>query len=84
MARAEAVEFNAKEWYVTAMTKLEKIEQEIATLSPAEIFKLANWFAEFHADAWDQQIAEDASAGKFDKLAEQALADHKAGRTERL
>ena len=66
------------------MTKLEKIEQEIAALSKAEIFKLGSWFAEFHADIWDQQIADDARAGKFDNMAKQALADHKAGRTRPL
>ena len=66
------------------MTKLEKIEQDIASLSPAEVFKLGSWFAEFHADAWDQQIAEDSAAGKFDRMAEKALADHKAGRTKPL
>ena len=66
------------------MTKLEKIEQEIASLSTADIFKLAGWFAEFHADAWDRQMTEDFDAGRLYKLAEQALADHKAGRTTPL
>lgn len=66
------------------MATLEKIEQDIAALSQADIFKRGSWFAAFHSDAWDQQIAEDAAAGKFDKLAEQALADHKAGRTKPL
>ena len=66
------------------MTRLEKIEQEIASLSPAEIFKLGSWFAQVHADAWDQQIAEDVTAGRLNKLAAQALADHNAGRTTPL
>ena len=61
------------------MTKLEKIEQDIATLSPAEIFKLGNWFAEFHADLWHKQI--EAKAGRLNDLITQARADHKAGRT---
>ncbi len=66
------------------MTKLEKIEQEIAALPQADVFKLASWFAEFHAGLWDKQIAEDVTAGRLDKLAEQALVDHKAGRTRPL
>ena len=66
------------------MTKLEKIEQDIASLSTAEIFKLADWFAEFHADAWDRQMVEDVGVGRLDKRAEQALANHKAGRTKLL
>ena len=68
----------------TTMTKLEKIEQEIAKLSPAEVAKLAEWFADFHADLWDRQIEADAKASRLDKLAEQALADHRAGRSKPL
>ena len=48
------------------MTKLEKIEQDIASLTPGEVAKLARWFAEFHADVWDRQIADDANAGRLD------------------
>ncbi len=66
------------------MTKLEKIEQDIASLSPGEVAKLARWFAEFHADVWDKQIADDAEAGRLDRLADQALAAHKSGKTRPL
>ena len=64
------------------MTKLEKIEQDIASLEPADLRKLADWFGEFHADLWDHQIESDAKAGKFDKLAQRALAEHRAGLTK--
>ena len=50
------------------MTKLEKIEQDIASLSLEEIWKLADWFAAHHADLWDSQIEEDAKSGRLDKL----------------
>ena len=66
------------------MTKLEKIEQDIASLTPGEVAKLARWFAEFHADVWDKQIEEDAEAGRLDSLADQALAAHHAGKTRPL
>lgn len=66
------------------MTKLEKIEKDIASLSPGEVARLAEWFAEFRADLWDRQIEADAKAGRLDKIAEQALADHRAGRTKPL
>jgi hypothetical protein len=33
-------------------------------------------------DKWDQQIEEDVRAGKLDKLAEEALAAHKTGKTK--
>lgn len=66
------------------MTKLEKIEQDISTLAPAEVRKLADWLAEYQAELWDKQISSDAEAGKLDGLAEQALADHRAGLTRPL
>ena len=66
------------------MTKLEKIEQDIAALDPADVIKLAEWLAEYRADLWDRQIEEDAKAGRLDKLAEQALADLRAGKTTPL
>ncbi len=66
------------------MTRLEKIEQDIASLTPADVSKLAAWMAEYQAELWDRQIEDDAKAGKLDKLAEQALADHRAGRSRSL
>ena len=66
------------------MTKLEKIEQDIASLTPGEVAKLARWFAEFQADVWDKQIEDDAKSGRLDKLADQALASHHAGKTRPL
>lgn len=51
------------------MTKLEQIEQAIAALPHDDIVALADWFAEFHADLWDKEIAADAKAGRLDKLA---------------
>ena len=66
------------------MTKLKKIEQDIASLTPGEVAKLARWFAEFQADVWDKQIEDDAKSGRLDSLADQALASHHAGKTRPL
>ena len=66
------------------MTKLERIEQDIAGLSSDDVRKLAEWLAAYQADLWDRQIEEDAKAGRLDKLAERALADHRVGRTTPL
>ena len=66
------------------MTKLEKIEQDIKALSPKDMKRLADWFAEMQGDSWDEQIERDAKDGKLDKMAEQALADHREGRTTSL
>jgi hypothetical protein len=66
------------------MSKLEKIEQDIASLTPGEVAKLARWFAEFQADVWDKQIEADAEAGRLDRQAEQALGAYRAGKTRPL
>jgi hypothetical protein len=66
------------------MTKVEKIEQQIQELSTGELTQFRQWFAEFDAAAWDAQMEADVKAGKLDKLAEQALRQHEAGRTTDL
>lgn len=66
------------------MTRLEKIEREIASLSLEDIVRLADWLADYRAQLWDRQIAADATAGRLDELAEQALEDHAAGKTTPL
>lgn len=66
------------------MTNLEQIKNAIAALPHDDIVALADWFAEFQADLWDKQIEEDAKAGRLDKFAAEARADHKAGRTTPL
>jgi len=66
------------------MGKLEQITQQVEALEGDELKAFANWFEEFRADQWDRQIAADVEAGKLDKLAEEALAHHRAGRTKSL
>ncbi|AZV20624.1 MULTISPECIES: hypothetical protein [Mesorhizobium] len=66
------------------MTKLEQIEKSVAELSPEELKAFAAWFEALREDMWDRQIEADAKAGRLDKLAEQALTDHRAGRTRPL
>jgi hypothetical protein len=66
------------------MTKLEQIEKSVAELSPEELKAFAAWFEALQADMWDRQIETGSTSGRLDKLAEQALADHRAGRTRPL
>ena len=67
-----------------AMTRLERIEKEVAELTPAELDSFRGWFENFDAARWDEQLVDDAGAGALDDLAEQALAEHRAGRTRAL
>lgn len=66
------------------MTMLEKIEREIEALAPEDLARFRRWFAEYDAANWDAQIEADAHSGRLDLLGEQALADHRAGRTRPL
>lgn len=66
------------------MTKLEKIERDIAALSPDELARLREWFEQHEADAFDRRIERDAATGRLDSLADAALADHRAGKTRPL
>jgi hypothetical protein len=69
---------------VSTMGKLEQIESAIKALSAAELERFRRWFAEFDAAQWDRQLERDVAAGRLDKLAERALAEHSAGRTTPL
>ncbi len=66
------------------MKRVQKLEQEIKELSAIELAAFRKWFQEYDAVESDSQIEEDALAGKFDKLAEKALAEHKAGRKSEI
>ena len=66
------------------MTTLEDIEKAVAELPPDQLMRFRAWFEEFEAARFDQRIERDAKAGKLDQLAEQALADFRAGRVRDL
>jgi hypothetical protein len=66
------------------MTKVEKIEQDVRELNHDELLAFRKWFREYDSDEWDRQIEEDVRAGKLDKLAEEALAAHRAGKSKEL
>jgi hypothetical protein len=66
------------------MTKVEKLENEVQRLNPEELAAFRDWFRRYDSDEWDKEIERDVSAGRLDKLAEQAIAAHKAGRTREI
>jgi hypothetical protein len=66
------------------MTRVEKIEDEIRALTPAERSALRAWFQAYESDLWDKQIEADAAAGKLDRLGERALAEHRKGKSKPL
>ena len=66
------------------MTRVQRLEREVEGLTSDELAVFHKWFQECDAAVWDEQIEQDAAAGRFDKLAEKALADHKAGRSKEM
>ena len=60
------------------------IEKAVEALPPSELAEFRRWFAEFDAAAWDAQIEQDATAGKLDDLANEALADYRTGSAREL
>jgi len=66
------------------MTRVEQLEREIEKLKPEEFAQLREWLLEKDWTAWDRQLEEDVAAGRLDKLAEEALAEHERGETTEL
>lgn len=66
------------------MSELEQLELRIQNLSPEELARFREWFAEFDHLIWDKQIEADSKSGKLDGLIAQALADFKAGKAREI
>jgi hypothetical protein len=63
---------------------VEDLENAVSQLRSEDLAKFRAWFDAFEAAQFDQKIERDASAGKLDRLAEQAIADFKQGRAREL
>ncbi|MBW4659005.1 MAG: hypothetical protein KME15_10040 [Drouetiella hepatica Uher 2000/2452] len=61
------------------MSTLEQIEAAILTLPSDEFHRLKQWFFDVDYQRWDEQLEQDITEGKLDALAEEAIADFKAG-----
>lgn len=69
---------------LVTMTTLEDIEKAVAELPHEQLVRFRAWFEQFEAARFDERIERDAKAGRLDQLAEQALADFRAGRAREL
>ncbi len=59
------------------MSTVQDIERAIEKLSEEELGEIREWL-------WDRDIARDANAGKLDGLADEALQEHRSGKTRKL
>lgn len=66
------------------MKTVREIEKTITRLPKDELAILREWFEEVEAKMWDKQFAEDVKSGKLEKLADDAIADFRAGNCKEL
>jgi hypothetical protein len=66
------------------MHSVQDLEQVIRQLSPEDLAAFRAWFIEFDAALWDSKLEKDVTAGRLDKLAEEALLDLREGRCSDL
>jgi len=63
--------------HISHMTTVREIESAIEKLSDAEVAELKAWL-------WDRDIERDVAAGRLDAVAEEALDEHRSGKTRPL
>ena len=68
----------------TKYCEVQDIQFAVSKLSREELAEFEVWFEEYIADVWDKQFDEDVKAGRLDALAEQAMAEFRAGKYTEL
>lgn len=66
------------------MSTVEEITAAIEQLSADDVARVRAWLAEFAERLWDEQIERDERSGRLDTLIDNALEEHRAGRTRPL
>lgn len=66
------------------MNTIEQIESAILGLPAEDFQQLSHWFNEIVQKRWDLQLERDVAAGRLEFLAEEAVADYRAGRTREI
>ncbi len=66
------------------MLTVQEIQKAVSQLSTEELAHFRDWFDQFDAKIWDRQFENDAKSGKLDKLANEAIADYRAGKSKEL
>ena len=63
------------------MSKIEEIEAAIEGLPPDDFIRLREWVQRRFDDQWDLQFEADVAAGRLNRLANQAISEHRSGRS---
>jgi hypothetical protein len=64
--------------------KVDELEKEIAKLPAEELREFRAWYEQFDSAAWDEDLERDIAAGKLDGLADAAISEQKAGKTDEV
>lgn len=65
---------------IKTMSNLNTIENAVQQLSGNELREFRSWFTRFDSENWDAQLEADANLGKLDAMADEAIAEYKAGK----
>jgi len=66
------------------MTRIEEIENAVASLPVEEYRQFREWFLERDWTQWDKQIEADSKSGKLDFLVKEALEEKNQGNLREL
>lgn len=66
------------------MSTVEEITAAIEQLPADQVAVIRAWLEEYAERLWDEQIERDEREGRLDALIDQALEEHRAGRTRPL
>jgi hypothetical protein len=66
------------------ISEIENAENAVRRMTPEELSRFRDWFAQFDADAWDRQIEADAKSGRLDHLKEEARREFREGKCREL
>ena len=63
---------------------VQELQAAVSQLSAHELARFREWFEGYEAKMWDDQFEDDVKSGKLDHLADQAIADLRAGNCREL
>ncbi len=64
------------------MQTVKEIEAAIEKLPRDQFFHLLDWVRNRFGDEWDRQIEDDLNAGRLERVAEEAVAEYRSGKTK--
>jgi hypothetical protein len=66
------------------MNAVKELQDRVRNLPSEDFSEFRDWFLQLEEEQWDQQIAMDAKAGKFNKLIAKAREEFAQGKAREL